>query len=362
MDIVEYLNSINKDNANKFIASTSSNITVKRDIDARVSDTSWIDMVEECIPYLDNIIRNPRRFIVQEENIVPIEKAKVVTEESIRHLAQHTSMIQEVQEDGTVIPLKLLNVYREETVDLYENRFIKSLVDNLYTFVNNKLNESDQRSYAKVESTVTYQGMMKKKGEDVEVNLTLKSKKDTEVDASKDGHSLEERIEHIRDIVSSFRGSTFIKSLKESSPVRSPIRKTNVILKEQNFIKALELWEYLEKNNIKPVTSIDKRSEVIKSGDIKTKYDFAFFINTDAIDINKTSNKSEYNSAIVSKLVNDFVFTGNITEKEFKKLMEKEFKEAKKRKDKATSGIKKTIEDFLDNYNNNKKKIISIIK
>ena len=362
MDIVEYINNINKDNANKFIASTSSNITVKRDIDACVSDTSWIDMVEECIPYLDNIIRNPRRFIVQEENIVPIEKAKVVTEESIRHLAQHTSMIQEVQEDGTVIPLKLLNVYREETVDLYENRFIKSLVDNLYTFVNNKLNESDQRSYAKVESTVSYSGLMKKKGEEVEVNLQLKSKKDTEIDASKDGHSLEERISHIKDIVSAFRGSTFIKSLKESSPVRSPIRKTNVILKEQNFIKALELWEYLEKNNIKPITSIDKRNEVVKDADIKTKYDLAFFIDNDAIDLNAASNKSEFNSAIISKLVNDFVFTGDITEKEFKKLMEKEFKEAKKRKDKATNAIRKTIEDFLNDYNTKKKKIISIIK
>ena len=362
MDIVEYINNINKDNANKFIASTSSNITVKRDIDACVSDTSWIDMVEECIPYLDNIIRNPRRFIVQEENIVPIEKAKVVTEESIRHLAQHTSMIQEVQEDGTVIPLKLLNVYREETVDLYENRFIKSLVDNLYTFVNNKLNESDQRSYAKVESTVSYSGLMKKKGEEVEVNLQLKSKKDTEIDASKDGHSLEERISHIKDIVSAFRGSTFIKSLKESSPVRSPIRKTNVILKEQNFIKALELWEYLEKNNIKPITSIDKRTEIVKDVDIKTKYDLAFFIDNDAIDMNAASNKSEFNSAIISKLVNDFVFTGDITEKEFKKLMEKEFKEAKKRKDKATNAIRKTIEDFLNDYNTKKKKIISIIK
>ncbi|MEF2662973.1 MAG: DUF2357 domain-containing protein [Bacilli bacterium] len=362
MDIVEYINNINKDNANKFIASTSSNITVKRDIDACVSDTSWIDMVEECIPYLDNIIRNPRRFIVQEENIVPIEKAKVVTEESIRHLAQHTSMIQEVQEDGTVIPLKLLNVYREETVDLYENRFIKSLVDNLYTFVNNKLNESDQRSYAKVESTVSYSGLMKKKGEEVEVNLQLKSKKDTEIDASKDGHSLEERISHIKDIVSAFRGSTFIKSLKESSPVRSPIRKTNVILKEQNFIKALELWEYLEKNNIKPITSIDKRTEIVKDADIKTKYDLAFFIDNDAIDMNAASNKSEFNSAIISKLVNDFVFTGDITEKEFKKLMEKEFKEAKKRKDKATNAIRKTIEDFLNDYNIKKKKIISIIK
>lgn len=362
MDIVEYINNINKDNANKFIASTSSNITVKRDIDACVSDTSWIDMVEECIPYLDNIIRNPRRFIVQEENIVPIEKAKVVTEESIRHLAQHTSMIQEVQEDGTVIPLKLLNVYREETVDLYENRFIKSLVDNLYTFVNNKLNESDQTSYAKVESTVSYSGLMKKKGEEVEVNLQLKSKKDTEIDASKDGHSLEERISHIKDIVSAFRGSTFIKSLKESSPVRSPIRKTNVILKEQNFIKALELWEYLEKNNIKPITSIDKRTEIVKDADIKTKYDLAFFIDNDAIDLNAASNKSEFNSAIISKLVNDFVFTGDITEKEFKKLMEKEFKEAKKRKDKATNAIRKTIEDFLNDYNTKKKKIISIIK
>lgn len=362
MDIVEYINNINKDNANKFIASTSSNITVKRDIDACVSDTSWIDMVEECIPYLDNIIRNPRRFIVQEENIVPIEKAKVVTEESIRHLAQHTSMIQEVQEDGTVIPLKLLNVYREETVDLYENRFIKSLVDNLYTFVNNKLNESDQRSYAKIESTVSYSGLMKKKDEEVEVNLQLKSKKNSEVDASKDGHTLEERIAHIKDIVSAFRGSTFIKSLKESSPVRSPIRKTNVILKEQNFIKALELWEYLEKNNIKPITSIDKRTEIVKDADIKTKYDLAFFIDNDAIDINAVSNKSEFNSAIISKLVNDFVFTGDITEKEFKKLMEKEFKEAKKRKDKATNAIRKTIEDFLNDYNTKKKKIISIIK
>ena len=361
MNIVDYINNLNKDKASSFVGATSSDILIKKNIDAKVSDTSWIDMVEECIPYLDNIIRNPRRFIVQEENIVPIEKAKVVTEESIRHLAQHTSMIQEVQEDGTVIPLKLLNVYREETVDLYENRFIKSLVDNLYTFVTNKLEESDQKSYAKVDSEVTYKGIMKKKDEVVEVNLQLTSKKETDVDASKDGHSLDERIEHIRDIVSAFRSSTFIKSLKESSPVRSPIRKTNFILKEQNFIKAIELWEYLEKNNIKPVTSIERRNEVSKSNDVKTLYDLAFFINSDALDTSKEESNG-YNSAIVSKLVNDFVFSGDITEKEFKKLMEKEFKEANKRKEKATSGIKKCIEAFLDDVDKKKKKMVTIIK
>ena len=362
MDIVEYINNLNKKQASAFVGATSSNITVKRDIDACVSDTTWIDMVEECIPYLDNIIRNPRRFIVQEENIVPIEKAKVVTEESIRHLAQHTSMIQEVHDDGTVIPLKLLNVYREETVDLYENRFIKSLVDNLYTFVNNKLSESDQRSYANVDSEVTYQGIMKKKGEEVNINVTMTSKKETEVDASKDGHSLDERIEHIKDIVSAFRSSTFIKSLKESSPVRSPIRKTNVILKEQNFIKALELWEYLEKNNIKPVTSRDKRTEVVHDSGIKTKFDFAFFVDNDAIEIKKNNQTAEFNSAIISKLVNDFVFAGDITEKEFKRLMEKEMKEAKKRKEKAEAGIRKTIDAFFQDFDKKKKKINLLIK
>lgn len=361
MNIVDYLNNLNKEKITKFIGATSSDITIRRNIDMKTSDTSWIDMVEECIPYLDNIIRNPRRFIVQEENIVPIEKAKVVTEESIRHLAQNTNLIQEVNEDGTVIPLKLLNVYREETTDLYENRFIKSLVDNLYVFVNNKLNESDQRSYAKINSNVTYKAVMKNKEETVNVSLTLDSLRDSEVDASKDGHSLDERISHIRDILGAFRGSTFIKSLKESSPVRSPIRKTNVILKEPNFIKALELWEYLEKNAIKPMTNEVKKEEVTKDSDVKEIYDLAFFIKDDALKSEEEHETVEYNSAIVSKLVNDFVFSGNISEREFKSLVNKEFREASKRKEKTTSNIKKVYENFLDEFEKRKKKAYTIL-
>ncbi len=361
MNINDYINNFDVDEALKFVNATSSNMTIKRDIDSKVSDTSWIDMVEECIPYLDNIIRNPRRFIVQEENIVPIEKAKVVTEESIRHLAQHTSMIQEVQEDGTVIPLKLLNVYREETVDLYENRFIKSLVDNLFQFVNTKLQESDQRSYAKINDEVTYNGIMKKNGEEVNISLNITSKKNTEVNNSKDGHSLNERIEHIKDIIAMFRASTFIKSLKESSPVRSPIRKTNVILKEPNFIKALELWEYLEKNNIKPITQIDKRTEYINNNKIKNKYDLAFFINNDALG-EKETKEIEYNSAIISKLVNDFVFDGDITEKEFKKLLEKEFVSANKRKEKTINSVRRVIDNYFIDIDKKRKKNLSMLK
>ena len=361
MNIVDYINSLNKDKILKFIETTSSDITIKSDIEKKVSDTSWIDMVEESIPYLDNIIRNPRRFIVQEENIVPIEKAKVVTEESIRHLAQNTNLIQEVHEDGTVIPLKLLNVYREETIDLYENRFIKSLVDNLYTFVQNKLNESDQKSYAKIKNVVSYEGQKKDKTASYKINITLESNFDDEIEASKDGHTLEERIEHIRDVLSAFRSSTFIKSLKESSPVRSPIRKTNVILKEPNFIKALELWEYLEKNNIKPVTSIQKESKETKDPSIKEKYDFGFFTCSDALRKDKT-DAPVYNEAIISKLINDFVYSGDVIEKDFKKLLNKEFTIASKRKQKEEASVKKCFKDFINDFEKRSKKAIALLK
>ena len=84
MNIGDYLNNLNKEKLDSFVDNTDSSIVVKKNVNKQISDTSWIDMVEDCIPYLDNIIRNPRRFIVQEENIVPIEKTKVVTKESIR--------------------------------------------------------------------------------------------------------------------------------------------------------------------------------------------------------------------------------------------------------------------------------------
>ena len=362
MNITDYINNLNKDSVTKFIETTNSDILVHQDIEKKVSDTSWMDMIEECIPYLDNIIRNPRRFIVQEENIVPIEKTKVVTEESIRHLAQNTNLIQEVHEDGTVIPLKLLNVYREETIDLYENRFIKSLVDNLYVFVQNKLNESDQKSFAKITNSVSYEGVHKLKNSQVKVTLNLESNYNDEVDASKDGHTLEERIEYIRDVIGAFRNSTFIKSLKESSPVRSPIRKTNVILKEPNFIKALELWEYLEKNNIKPVTSIVKENQEIKDPLIKEKYDLAFFIDDDALKNAEKEEKVAYNEAIISKLINDFVFSGDIKETEFKRLVNKEFKEANRRKEKIHNDIRKCFQDFVNDFEKSAKKANAILK
>jgi len=358
---IPIIDSLSEKKIISFLAQTSTNVRAQKDLEKVTSDTSWIDMIEESIPYLDNIIRNPRRFIVQEENIVPIEKAKVVTEESIRHLAQNTKLIQDVQEDGSVIPLKLLNVYREETTDLYENRFIKSLVDNLYAFVQNKLAESDQKSYAKINNKVTFDGVYKKTHEVTKVTINLESHYEENVDQNKDGYSLETRIENIKDVLAAFLGSQFIKNLRESQPVRSPIRKTNVILKEQNFIKALELWEYLEKNAVKPVTTIEKES-IDRSNEVKEYFDLAFYLQNQAIHEDNIEKNKRVSKNILRKTIEELIQENELSETEFKNILIKEFKEVHKEKEKKEKKVRKAYADFINDFAKRKEKALAILK
>ena len=69
-----------------------------------------------------------------------VAMARNITTESIRHLLQHSDLIDEYKEDGTVIPSRILNVYKEESVNIYENRFICTLMAELQYFVNKRFN------------------------------------------------------------------------------------------------------------------------------------------------------------------------------------------------------------------------------
>jgi len=130
-------------------------------------DLVWVDAIEKCIVPLDNIVRNPRKFIVQEEEIVPIERAKKITAESVRHLAQHTNMIARVDDDK-VTPSSILNVFREESFEIYENRFIFTLLKLLIRFIDTrydvlfKIKDDENMASLKMESEVR-QGREKNK-------------------------------------------------------------------------------------------------------------------------------------------------------------------------------------------------------
>lgn len=59
-----------------FINNTNAILSVKKDYEKKEYDYEWIDMIDETLPYLDNILRNPKRFIVNEEEVVQVEKSK----------------------------------------------------------------------------------------------------------------------------------------------------------------------------------------------------------------------------------------------------------------------------------------------
>ena len=108
-NMIEMISGISQDAADQFMSKTTSNMIIETDAETVDCDFSWLPMIEECVPNLDNLIRKPRKFIAQEEEIVPIERAKKITEESVKHLSQHTDFIQSVDKEGNITPNKILN-------------------------------------------------------------------------------------------------------------------------------------------------------------------------------------------------------------------------------------------------------------
>ena len=116
------------------IGSSEAEASLKRQTVRRAIDSEWVERIEAALPSLDMIIRHPGVIIADEEEILPIELTRRVSEKSVKHLARHTDMILKVEGDE-VTPSRLLNVFREETLLTYENRFINTLLHRLSAFI-----------------------------------------------------------------------------------------------------------------------------------------------------------------------------------------------------------------------------------
>ena len=138
LDVIELYEDSNKDKVKKFIDSAESSLKVQSEKKYVTRDVEWMNLIEEAIPHLDHVFRTPNRFIQNEEEIVKIEQARKVSVETIKHLSKNTNFIQTVDENGDVIPSKLLNVRKEETYNTYENRLAYTLIQNIKFFINKR--------------------------------------------------------------------------------------------------------------------------------------------------------------------------------------------------------------------------------
>ncbi len=243
----------------------------------------WIDTIEDCIVALDTIVRNPRKFIVIEEDIVDISLARSISVESVKHLAQHTNLISSVDKNGTVLPNKILNTSKEESFEIYENRFIYTLLLKLRDFIDIRFKAIKEALAQSGDLSVDIESEFSVEASRVRYKMETSANfpfEEVVMQKSTGKLSNVERISRINLIISDFLGSAFAREMRSCALVRPPITRTNVILKDPNFKKALVLWQYIEtteKMNFK-IETVTETSEL--SPVLSEKYRNLIFLNT----------------------------------------------------------------------------------
>lgn len=366
-ELFNLYNKTSEEDKKVFLNNVNSRLEVKNKQQKNIYDYSWLEKMEETMHYLDNIMRNPKKFIINEEEVVKIEKARKVTVESVRHLTQHTNYIQEFnQETGEVKPSKILNINKEENFDMYENRFIYTLLLNMKMFIARVSKDSSKGSSSKSLRDIKYNAQTKIGNEKVKIDLNLSALRDNDLrTTNKSGLTISQRIEKINLQLADFSNTDFIKTLDKAhvALVRSPIKKTNVILKNPNFQKAVELWSFLERydfnNNIEE--NVDEEYE--DTSDFRNNMNDNFLLNYIILDnmLNMEKNKSEdiektINKFYINKIIKDFVDNNyQYEEKDFIKMLKDEFKEIKHVKEVNLNRIRNIYQKDLNKY----KKMIS---
>ena len=238
-----------RDEVNK---STDSRYSVSRRYINRNIDLTWVDRIEDCVIPLDTILRAPRNFIKDVEEIVPIAMTRKITSESVKHLATHTNFIQSVEGDK-VTPNKILNVYKEESFATYENRFIKTLLKHLDLFIEKRYQgllsqkDVDNVTAARCDQSFDLGGEHIKYEMEISVHLPSEvSEEGLKSDTKSSMANDIERVMKIRTIIRDFMSSQFMGLLADAPDVHPPITKTNLLTKNQDYKKALELWQFIE--------------------------------------------------------------------------------------------------------------------
>ncbi len=238
------------------IGGADAEASLKQRVIRKSIDTEWLTRVEEALPALDIIIREPKISIEDQEEVVPVELTRVISEKSVRHLAQHTNLIREIKGDE-VIPSKILNVHREETYLTYENKFINTLLSRLSAFVDRRYRalvggSGVERDYC-FDYGVDFEHFTEnKKRTTAKMNLQIQlvspefeQDNDMDTDINLQFASALERLERIYAAINVYMASPFAQRLGRNY-IRPPVIRTNAILKNKNFKDCLALWEYIE--------------------------------------------------------------------------------------------------------------------
>ena len=330
--------------------------------EAKTFDDTWIKTVESYFPSLDKITREPKSILRYDEDIVAVERAKKTSAKSVRHLASHTENIRDIDENNYVTPKKVLIEIPEQEYAIYENRFIKTLINRLYLFVKNRYEiiKNNVESFQKDRLSGTANFDFNDTKVELSVDLTITKDLDDKK-INEHNYDLLARTEKLNYLITGLKNSQFMKLLKNAPAVHPPIMKTNIIMKNPEFRNAYNLWIFLDKYSILGYDVTIREKDLEFDDGFIDDINHMFATNYAIILGNQLNRLEKYNvpdgyqelikkkTKIVSQNPKDFVPNPDLIEMEESHLNEFFLQ---KYKELLNSGIdKETKNEFLDEPN-----------
>ena len=363
LGILDLYEKVNKEKTTNFIEKIDSNLRIQTQVKKTVKDVEWIEKMEETIPYIDNILRAPNRFIVNEEEIIKIELARKITVDSIKHLSRNTNLIQSIdKETGDVRPSKILNINKKEKYNTNENGLIYKLIKNMKLFIENrkKTLENELKNERKDNKQLDYKGTSKNLGEKIDINLSLNSSLDYDNETNTDDiREILEKIKLLEQKITDLTSSEVYKIIDKLhiTLVREPIKKTNVILKNVNFQYAMKLWNYLRDNFEDKTTQINEEEDYTDDGDLKQLINETFmlqYLAMKTLDEDKMENEAlqeEIKDAMLEQLINKMLDMDiDLTSNKLKQMLGNIYEKIKYKKMEALQEIQKIYKIHIDKY------------
>ena len=294
--------SVDKELVNKkdlFMKNISSEMHYTLDHTSDALNFDWIDEIESACPFIDIIVRNPKLTLIKEEQVTTIERAKKITVDSVKDLAKHSNYITDVdKETGDVRPSKILDIRSEETYNIYENRFLYTMIYDLNRFVLEKEDLLKNFSLGD-DKNLEYVANSKNGLEKLKIELKITSTSDDEKEKDKRLNAFldeqKKRIKKIKEYINSWLKSALIKELDKLhiTMVKPPVKPTNIILKNPNFQLSVKLWEYIRNYDLNNTDTSKKDMETDGNEILRGYLDNSFLIDYFVLDSISKRRKEE---------------------------------------------------------------------
>jgi len=223
-------------------------IKQKEHIEIKRFDEKWIRAIESYYQSLVRITTKLKSTLRYDEEVLPIEKTKKVDARTIRHLSSHTQYIRDIADNNDVMPSKVLSSQSEIDYGIYENRFIMTLINRLENFISDRLKIIKNDLEGKRNTNFDYQSHFEFDHKHYEIDLNIKQKETINKDKINNHNlSVYERAQYLYKMINNLKTSEFMRVMSAYKPVKPPIMKTQIILKNPDFKNAYLLWLFLDK-------------------------------------------------------------------------------------------------------------------